>query len=75
MFVSDPCPNDCDTERFADDFMRLKKDGHIRFYTKAEWVAICGRHGLRYADGFDGIVRLPRKEGHGCRSRGCPAQT
>ena len=32
LFISDPCPNECDTERFVDDYMRLKKDGHIKFY-------------------------------------------
>jgi hypothetical protein len=36
LFISDPCPNECDAERFVDDYMSLKKDGHIRFYTKNE---------------------------------------
>ncbi len=31
LFISDPCPYECDTERFVDDYMQLKKDGHIRF--------------------------------------------
>lgn len=25
LFISDPCPNECDTDRFVDDYMRLKK--------------------------------------------------
>ena len=25
LFISDPCPNECDAERFVDDYMRLKK--------------------------------------------------
>ncbi|MBR5090234.1 MAG: class I SAM-dependent methyltransferase [Ruminiclostridium sp.] len=62
LFISDPCPNDCDTERFVDDYMRLKKDGHIRFYTKDEWLSICGRHGLKYADSFDSTIRFPKKK-------------
>ena len=52
LFLSDPCPNACDRERFVDDYMRLKKDGHIRFYTKEEWIRICGKHDLSFAGGF-----------------------
>lgn len=62
LFISDPCPNECDTERFVDDYMRLKKDGHIKFYTKDEWMDICGRHGLVYSNGFDSSIRFPKKK-------------
>lgn len=34
FFISDPCPNDCDKDRFVDEYMQLKKDGHIKFYTE-----------------------------------------
>ena len=30
LVISDPCPNECDSERFVDDYMRLKKDGHVK---------------------------------------------
>ncbi len=62
LFISDPCPNECDTERFVDDYMRLKKDGHIRFYTKNEWAEICSRHKLHLVNGFDSIIRFPKKK-------------
>ena len=62
LFISDPCPNECDTERFVDDYMRLKKDGHIKFYTKGEWLSICGRHGLKFADSFDSSIRFPKRK-------------
>ncbi len=62
LFISDPCPNECDTERFVDDYMRLKKDGHIKFYTKDEWIDICGRQGLIVADSFDTSIRFPKKK-------------
>ena len=62
LFISDPCPNECDTERFVDDYMRLRKDGHIKFYTKEEWIDICGRHGLRIANSFDSSIRFPKKK-------------
>ena len=37
FFLSDPTPNDNDIERFVDEYMQMKKDGHIKFYTKDEW--------------------------------------
>ena len=62
LFISDPCPNECDTERFVDDYMRLKKDGHIRFYTEDEWKSLCGNHDLNYVDGFESAIRFPKKK-------------
>ena len=62
LFISDPCPNACDTERFVDDYMQLKKDGHIKFYTMEEWKDICGRHGLAFADSFQSSIRFPKKK-------------
>ena len=62
LFISDPCPNECDSERFVDDYMRLKKDGHIKFYTKDEWKDICGRNGLVFTDSFDSSIRFPKKK-------------
>lgn len=62
LFISDPCPNDCDGERFVDEYMRLKKDGHIRFYTKSEWKEICRRHGLKFINEFESIIRFPKKK-------------
>ena len=62
LFISDPCPNEGDTERFVDDYMRLKKDGHIKFYTKDEWTDICGRQGLIVTDSFDSSIRFPKKK-------------
>ena len=62
LFISDPCPNDCDTERFVDDYMRLKKDGHIRFYTKNEWIDICSECGLQFSDCFESAIRFPKKK-------------
>lgn len=34
FFLSDPAPDDDDTERFADEYMQMKKDGHIKFYSR-----------------------------------------
>ncbi len=62
FFISDPCPNECDTERFVDDYMRLKKDGHIKFYTLDEWKNICGIHGFCLNDSFESQIRFPKKK-------------
>ena len=62
LFISDPCPNDCDKDRFVDDYMRLKKDGHIKFYTKREWVDICSKCGLQLSGDFESLIRFPKKK-------------
>ena len=62
LFISDPCPNECDTERFVDDYMRLKKDGHIKFYTRDEWTDICRKQGLMVVDSFNSSIRFPKKK-------------
>lgn len=62
MFISDPTPNDNDTSRFIDEYMQLKKDGHIKFYTKDEWKQICEKHGLQFKESFDSTIRFPRKK-------------
>ena len=48
--------------RENDSTMRIKKDGHIRFYTKDEWNDICSRQGLITVDSFDSSIRFPRKK-------------
>ena len=62
LFISDPYPNECDVERFIDDYMRLKKDGHIKFYTKDEWVEICSKAGMKLVDGFDSTIRFAKEK-------------
>lgn len=62
FFLSDPRPNECDRDRFVDDYMRLKKDGHVKFYTKNEWEYLCGKHGLIFTDSFDSTIRFPKKK-------------
>lgn len=62
LFISDPCPNECDAERFVDDYMRLKKDGHIKFYTKKEWMDICSEFGFQIDDSFESSIRFPKKK-------------
>lgn len=62
FFISDPRPNDCDKTRFVDDYMQLKKDGHIKFYTKDEWLQICKECNMNFVSGFDSKIRFPKKK-------------
>lgn len=61
FFLSDPTPNDDDIERFVDEYMQMKKDGHIKFYTKDEWEKIGNSVDLMYIDDFETSIRFPRK--------------
>ncbi len=61
FFLSDPAPNDNDTDGFVDAYMQMKKDGHIKFYTKQEWQEIGKEAGLSLADGFETSIRFPKK--------------
>ncbi|MGN0620859.1 MAG: class I SAM-dependent methyltransferase [Porcipelethomonas sp.] len=62
FFISDPCPNDCDNDRFVDEYMQLKKDGHIKFYTEDEWCDICGKCGMELTSSFKSKIRFPKKK-------------
>lgn len=61
LFLSDPAPNDNDDERFVDAYMQMKKDGHIKFYTKTEWEEAGTATGLVCTDGFESSIRFPKK--------------
>ena len=37
LFISDPTPNDSDRDRFVDAYMKMKDDGHIKYYTHEEF--------------------------------------
>ena len=61
LFLSDPAPNDDDTNRFVDAYMQMKKDGHIKFYTKQEWEDLADTIGLDLVKHFETAVRFPKK--------------
>ena len=62
FFLSDPIPNEDDTEHFVDEYMQMKKDGHIKFYTKDEWKEMGNSVGLMYVDDFETKICFPRKK-------------
>lgn len=62
LFISDPTPNEDDIERFVDAYMQMKKDGHIKFYTKMEWQTLGEKVGLYLIDSFETNIRFPKKK-------------
>jgi len=40
LLISDPTPNDNDKDKFVDNFMQMKADGHIQFYSLEEYKAM-----------------------------------
>lgn len=62
LFISDPTPNTIDTSQFVDEYMQLKEDGHIKFYTKNEWEQICTEAGLKFVESFNSSIRFPKKK-------------
>lgn len=62
LFISDPTPNANDSQRFIDAYMKLKKDGHIKFYTSEEWINICKKSDLKPMGSFLSSIRFPKKK-------------
>lgn len=62
LFVSDPTPNKEDTIGFVDAYMKIKPDGHNKFYRYDEFVTLGMGVGLSINDSFRTEIRFPRKE-------------
>lgn len=60
FFIADPTPNEGDDERFVDDYMRMKPDGHIKYYEKAEFEEYASEAGLQLVDAFQTEICFPR---------------
>jgi len=61
LFISDPTPNLDDKFRFVDEFMQMKPDGHIKFYTKKEFVQRAEKVGFILKKSHNTQIRFPRK--------------
>lgn len=61
VFVADPAPNDNDTEGFVDEYMQMKKDGHIKFYSENEFRMIGAAAGLHMISNNKTSIRFPKK--------------
>lgn len=60
LFLSDPTPNDNDVDRFVDDYMQMKKDGHVKYYTREEFEYYANKVGLKLIDSFQTEICFPR---------------
>lgn len=65
LFISDPIPSENDNVRFVDEYMKLKHDGHIRFYMKDELVKYADEAGLAHDNSFQTQITFPRINDYG----------
>ncbi len=62
LFISDPTPNEEDNIGFVDAYMKIKPDGHNKFYRYDEFVTLGMEVGLSIDNSFRTEIRFPRKE-------------
>ena len=60
FFISDPTINDIDNTKFVDDYMRMKKDGHIKYYSKKEFINLAENAGFKLDDYIETEITFPR---------------
>lgn len=59
FFISDPTLNENDDIRFVDTYMQMKDDGHVKFYTKEEFIELANKHNFSLVDSFNSEIRFP----------------
>jgi SAM-dependent methyltransferase len=59
-FITDPVPSEDDTYNFADDFSRLRKDGHIKYHPINELNEIFNKAGFTAESVFFDEITFPR---------------
>lgn len=62
LVIADPTPNDNDAGGFVDKFMRMKPDGHIKFYSLNEYKDMLQNIGFHFISNQTTSIRFPRKE-------------
>lgn len=62
LVIADPTPNENDSEGFVDKFMRMKPDGHIKFYSLGEYQNMLQSAGFRFILNQMTSIRFPRKK-------------
>lgn len=61
IIISDPTPNQNDTMGFVDEYMKIKPDGHVKFYSFAELDKMLCDMGFRLIKKEMTSIRFPRK--------------
>lgn len=65
IIISDPTPNENDIGgKFVDEYMKIKPDGHIKFYTFSELDQMLIQAGFRFIEKKETTIRFPRKNPH-----------
>ncbi len=62
FFLADPTPNENDKDRFVDEYMQMKKDGHIKFYTFEEFTKLAENAGFTKVKEFETSITFPKKK-------------
>lgn len=62
FFLADPTPNNDDSERFVDAYMQMKKDGHIKYYTKEEFTYLACQTDMKLIKYFETSITFPKKK-------------
>ncbi len=61
VVISDAIRNEHDNEDFINKFQEIKKDGHIRMYTRNEMVRLFEKHNFTEAESFASEVTVSRE--------------
>ena len=59
--ISDAIKNEHDNEDFINKFQNLKKDGHVKMYTRQELVSLFEKHNLNKVQSFDSKITFSRE--------------
>jgi len=60
-FITDPVPAEDDIFNFADDFSRLRKDGHVKYHTINELNDVFSKNGFTAESVFFDEITFPRE--------------
>ena len=60
LMIVDPTPNEDDVTRFVDAYMKMKPDGHMKYYTKDEFEALGKSVGFSLVNAFQTEITFPR---------------
>lgn len=66
LVIADPTPNEDDAPRFVDAYMRMKPDGHIKYYTKDEFEHFGENVGFSLSNAFQTEITFPRLKDTAC---------
>lgn len=65
FLIADPIPAENDNVRFVDEYMKLKPDGHVQFYTESELVKYANEVDLILNNLFQTKITFPRTNDYG----------